>query len=77
MFGSFDIERSGLIAGMSGSPIYLQGKLAGALAYGWPDARETLAGVTGIESMLKIRKRPLEKMAASQRPPQYYPRWAA
>src|SRR5262252_10937804 len=26
---------SGIVAGMSGSPIYLEGRLAGALSYGW------------------------------------------
>ena len=31
------LERSGIIAGMSGSPIYVDGKLVGALAYGWPE----------------------------------------
>src|SRR6516165_6038492 len=30
------LEKSGVIAGMSGSPIYVEGKLVGALAYGWP-----------------------------------------
>src|SRR5262249_51899809 len=30
------LENSGIIAGMSGSPIYIDGKLVGALAYGWP-----------------------------------------
>ena len=28
-------EKTGIIAGMSGSPVYLDGKLLGALAYGW------------------------------------------
>lgn len=64
----FDITRSGLVAGMSGSPIYLEGKLAGALSRGWAFAKEPLAGVTPIENMLTIPKRPLEKkMAAIQK----------
>ncbi|MBW2736350.1 MAG: hypothetical protein JRH20_28520, partial [Deltaproteobacteria bacterium] len=29
------IRRAGVLGGMSGSPIYIQGKLVGALAYGW------------------------------------------
>jgi hypothetical protein len=50
---------SGIVAGMSGSPIYLDGKLAGALAYGWHFAKDPIAGVTPIESMLEEAKRPL------------------
>jgi hypothetical protein len=47
-------ERSGVIAGMSGSPIYFRGRLLGALAYGWLFAREPIAGVTTIGSMLTL-----------------------
>src|SRR5262245_27856777 len=32
------LDKTGIIAGMSGSPIYVDGKLIGALAYGWPFA---------------------------------------
>ncbi|MDW8281193.1 MAG: SpoIVB peptidase S55 domain-containing protein [Myxococcales bacterium] len=49
---------SGIAAGMSGSPIYLEGRLAGALAYGWAFAKEPLAGVTPIENILAEMRRP-------------------
>jgi len=52
------LERSGIIAGMSGSPIYVDGKLVGALAYGWPFAKDPICGITPIQSMLDIRKAP-------------------
>ncbi|HEY3202809.1 MAG TPA: SpoIVB peptidase S55 domain-containing protein [Thermoanaerobaculia bacterium] len=52
------IDRTGIIAGMSGSPIYVDGKLVGALAYGWPFSREAICGITPIQSMLDIRKAP-------------------
>ncbi len=42
----------GIIGGMSGSPIYIKGKMIGALAYGWPFQKEPIAGVTPIEQML-------------------------
>jgi hypothetical protein len=42
----------GLVAGMSGSPVYFNGKLAGAIAYGWPFTKEPIAGVTPIKAML-------------------------
>jgi hypothetical protein len=52
------LEKSGVIAGMSGSPIYVDGRLVGALAYGWPFSREPICGITPIQSMLDIRKAP-------------------
>ncbi len=52
------LEQSGIIAGMSGSPIYVEGKLIGALAYGWPFAKEPICGITPIQSMLDIRQAP-------------------
>lgn len=52
------LDRTGIIAGMSGSPIYVDGKLIGALAYGWPFSREPICGITPIQSMLDIRKAP-------------------
>jgi hypothetical protein len=50
---------SGIVAGMSGSPIYIEGRLAGALSYGWHFAKDPIAGVTPISSMLDDLKRPL------------------
>lgn len=50
---------SGIAAGMSGSPIYIDGRLAGALAYGWHFGKDPVAGVTPIERMLTDMRRPL------------------
>src|SRR5713101_6291463 len=52
------LEHSGIIAGMSGSPIYVDGKLVGALAYGWPFSKDPICGITPIQSMLDIRHAP-------------------
>jgi hypothetical protein len=52
------VEFSGIAAGMSGIPVYIQGKLLGAIAYAWSFAKEPLAGVTPIEVMLAERSRP-------------------
>jgi len=46
--------------GMSGSPVYLDGRCAGALAYTWAWAKHALGGVTPIEAMLAEGDRPLE-----------------
>ncbi|HLE60850.1 MAG TPA: SpoIVB peptidase S55 domain-containing protein [Thermoanaerobaculaceae bacterium] len=45
---------SGVVAGMSGSPVYIDGKLLGAIAFGWAFAREPLAGVTPFSTMRGI-----------------------
>lgn len=52
-----DVTR--VVAGMSGSPISLGGKMAGAYAYGWTFPREAVAGVTPIENMLSDLDRPI------------------
>lgn len=52
------LEKAGIIAGMSGSPIYVDGKLIGALAYGWPFSKDPICGITPIQSMLDIRHAP-------------------
>lgn len=52
------LENAGVIAGMSGSPIYVDGKLIGALAYGWPFSKEPICGITPIQNMLDIRHVP-------------------
>src|SRR4051812_2052368 len=46
-----DLERTGVIAGMSGSPIYVQNKLLGAVAYAWPFGKDPIAGVTPFAQM--------------------------
>jgi hypothetical protein len=51
-----DVQRAGVIAGMSGSPIFIDGKVIGALAYGWQFAKEPICGITPIEEMLKIAR---------------------
>jgi hypothetical protein len=58
------VEFSGIAAGMSGSPVYINGKLVGAIAYAWSFSKEPLAGVTPIETMLAERTRPLRASEA-------------
>lgn len=48
------VKRAGVIAGMSGSPVFIDGKVIGALAYAWQFAKEPVAGITPIDEMLKI-----------------------
>ena len=49
------VEYTGVVAGMSGSPVYFDGKLAGALAFRIGEfSKEPIAGVTPISEMLEI-----------------------
>jgi hypothetical protein len=58
------LEETGIIAGMSGSPVYLDGKLLGALAYGFAFASEPIGGVTPFVRMLEIEgSEPMSGMA--------------
>jgi hypothetical protein len=50
-------KQFGTIAGMSGSPIYIDGKLMGAISYRIGTfAQDPLAGVTPIKYMLKLKE---------------------
>lgn len=53
------LEVAKIVAGMSGSPIYFDGKMAGAYSYGWSFGAEPVAGVTPISNMLDDLERPL------------------
>jgi hypothetical protein len=44
---------AGVIAGCSGSPVYLDGRLAGAMSFGWPGSKDPIYGVTAIADMLE------------------------
>ena len=48
------LEKTGVIAGMSGSPVYVDGKLLGAVALSFPLSKEPIAGITPIEDMLSV-----------------------
>jgi hypothetical protein len=64
--------RTGPVAGCSGSPVYIEGRLAGALAFAWAYSKDPLYGATPIEEMLKVgqgttNKEPLGSWGSSER----------
>ncbi|MFV2073367.1 MAG: SpoIVB peptidase S55 domain-containing protein [Thermoanaerobaculales bacterium] len=61
-------EETGIISGMSGSPVYLDGKLLGALAYGWPFSKAPIGGVTPFQQMLDVRSGPADRGGVAGRP---------
>lgn len=68
-------EFTGVVAGMSGSPCYINGKLIGALAYRFGNfTKEPIAGITPIQNMLEIFQLPAEpaKMTSGTYIPQSY-----
>jgi hypothetical protein len=53
------VQQTGVVAGMSGSPVYIDGKLVGALALKLGTfTREAIGGVTPIENMLEVEHLP-------------------
>lgn len=66
-----NLEHTGPIAGMSGSPVYIRcddGKerLLGAFAFGWPAVKDPIAGVQPIEGMLALDSSPQPRGAGGQ-----------
>ena len=60
--GGAQVERTGVMQGMSGSPVYIQGRLIGAVALAFPFAKEPIAGIRPIEEMLDVsRSAPSER----------------
>ena len=56
-------EYTGVVEGMSGSPVYIDGKLAGSLSYRIGQfTKEPIAGITPIEQMLEVRDIPLHDL---------------
>ncbi len=64
-----NLDKTGVIAGMSGSPIYLDGKLLGAVAYAWPYGKEPIAGVTPFSQMHGFVEAYERRDLAEQAPP--------
>lgn len=59
-------EFTGVVAGMSGSPVYIDGKLVGALSYRIGQfTKEPIAGITPIEQMIEVRDLPMQGAATS------------
>lgn len=52
------VVASGVAQGMSGSPVYVDGRLLGALSSGWSFSKEPIFGITPIGEMLDVLDRP-------------------
>jgi len=56
-----NVDRTGVFAGMSGSPVFIDNKLVGAVAYSFPFSKEPICGITPIKQMIDIFERGSEK----------------
>ncbi|WP_254062228.1 SpoIVB peptidase S55 [Acidobacterium sp. S8] len=62
-------EYTGVVAGMSGSPVYIDGKLLGAISYRiGAFSKEPIAGITPIGQMLEVSHQSTDLIAANQAP---------
>jgi len=60
------LDKTGVMQGMSGSPVYIDGRLVGAVALAFNFAKEPIAGIRPIEEMLEVGAQPAAN-AGSQR----------
>ena len=59
-------EYTGVVAGMSGSPVYIGNKLLGSLSYRIGQfSKDPIAGITPIEQMLEVRDLPIAPEAGA------------
>src|SRR4051812_35921433 len=59
-----NLEHAGIIQGMSGSPIFIDGKLLGAVAFAWEFAKDPIAGVTPFQQMVQYVRASDKRIAA-------------
>jgi len=62
-----NLEHAGIIQGMSGSPIFIDGKLLGAVAFAWEFAKDPIAGVTPFSQMIQYVRSNDRRIAAESK----------
>ncbi len=70
------LAETGVMQGMSGSPVYIDGKLVGAVALSFPQSKVAIAGIRPIEDMLRVDPEPAAdgtRQLASTLPPRRSP----
>lgn len=58
------LEKTGVMQGMSGSPVYVNGKLLGAVALTFSFSKEPIAGIRPIREMLEVERKQPERQRA-------------
>src|SRR4051812_49701292 len=62
------LDHTGVMQGMSGSPVYIDGKLIGAVAMAFPFAKDPIAGIRPIEAMVRTSTGPSATPPSSSPP---------
>jgi hypothetical protein len=62
------LEKTGVLQGMSGSPVYIGGKLVGAVAMAFPFSKEPIAGIRPIEDMVRVSSASSEPVRRAKAP---------
>ncbi len=60
------LEHSGIVAGMSGSPVYVDGRLIGAIAFAFPFLKDPVGAITPIGEMLDLLDMPASDRAGRE-----------
>ncbi|RMH16838.1 MAG: hypothetical protein D6696_17305 [Acidobacteria bacterium] len=60
------LETMGVASGMSGSPVYIDGRLAGAVSFSFLFSQGAIAGITPIEGMRRLGEVPVAPLAGAQ-----------
>lgn len=64
------LAETGVFAGISGSPVYMEEKIVGAVAYAFPFSKEAIAGITPIHEIVSVFKEaPETRMGIARRHP--------
>ncbi|MGL5095848.1 MAG: SpoIVB peptidase S55 domain-containing protein, partial [Planctomycetia bacterium] len=61
-FAGLDLEKTGVIAGMSGSPVFIDDKLVGAVAFTWSFNTEPIGGITPFTQMVAYANPPSRRL---------------
>ena len=61
-----NVDKTGVFAGMSGSPVFIDDRLVGAIAYSFPFSKEPICGITPIRQMIEIFEQGNDKLKRNQ-----------
>src|SRR5437870_13360758 len=63
-----NVDRTSVFAGMSGSPVFIDDRLVGAIAYSFPFSKEPICGITPIKQMIEIFEQGNDKPKGATEP---------
>src|SRR3977135_522221 len=61
-----NVDKTGVFAGMSGSPVFIDDRLVGAIAYSFPFSKEPICGITPIRQMIEIFEQGTDKLKRTE-----------